>query len=329
MNNKIPVGILGTGSSVPEKVLTNADLEKMVETNDEWIRTRTGIRERRISDKEQTSSHFATKAALQAMEAAGISPEDIGIVICATVTPDMLFPATACLVQDAIGAKNAAGFDLSAGCTGFLYALSCAVPMLETSMYKYALVIGVEMLSKITDYEDRNTCVLFGDGAGAVVLGPTTEGRGFLSFEMGADGSGGELLKMEAGGSKNPATQETVLNRQHYIRMAGNEVFKFAVRTLGACSEKALAKAGLAKEDIDFLIPHQANVRIIDAAVNRLGLSQDKVYINLDRYGNMSSASIPVALDEAVRAGKIKENDLLVLVGFGAGLTWGATAIRW
>jgi 3-oxoacyl-[acyl-carrier-protein] synthase-3 len=201
--------------------------------------------------------------------------------------------------------------------------------MLQTGMYKYALVIGVETLSKITDYEDRNTCVLFGDGAGAVVLGPTEEGRGFLSFEMGADGAGGELLKMEAGGSKNPASQETVLNRQHYIRMAGNEVFKFAVRTLGSCSEKALQKAGLSKEDIDFLIPHQANVRIIDAAVNRLGLSQDKVYINLDRYGNMSSASVPVALDEAVRAGKIKENDLIVLVGFGAGLTWGATALRW
>ncbi|MGZ4031658.1 MAG: beta-ketoacyl-ACP synthase III [Tumebacillaceae bacterium] len=329
MNNKIPVGIIGTGSQVAENVLTNADLEKMVETNDEWIRTRTGIRERRITGKETTSSHLAIKASLKAIEAAGITPEEIGIVICATVTPDMLFPATACLVQDAIGAKQAAGFDVSAGCTGFLYALSCAVPMVETGMYKYALVIGVETLSKITDYEDRNTCVLFGDGAGAVVIGKTEPGRGFLSFEMGADGAGGELLKMEAGGSQNPASQETVLNRQHFIRMAGNEVFKFAVRTLGACSEKALAKAGLTKEDIDFLIPHQANVRIIDAAVNRLGLSHDKVYINLDKYGNMSSASIPVALDEAVREGKVKENDLLVLVGFGAGLTWGATAVRW
>jgi 3-oxoacyl-[acyl-carrier-protein] synthase-3 len=326
---KIPVGILGTGSAVPEQVVTNDDLSKMVDTNDEWIRTRTGIRERRFADDQTASSDLALIAAQRAMEAAGVTAEEIGLVICATVTPDMMFPATACLVQDRLGAKHAAAFDLSAGCSGFLYGLSCAVPMIETGMHKYVLVIGVETLSRIMDFEDRSTCVLFGDGAGAVVLGPTTEGRGFLSFELGADGSGGNLLKQEAGGSRNPATQETVLARKHFISMAGNEVFKFAVRILGTASEAALKKAGLDKEDIDFLIPHQANTRIIDSAIKRLNLSEDKVYINLDRYGNMSSASIPVALDEAVRAGKIKENDTLVLVGFGAGLTWGATVLRW
>lgn len=326
---KIPVGILGTGSAVPEQVLTNEDLAKMVDTNDEWIRTRTGIQARRIADDQTASSDLAVKAAEKALEAAGISAEEIDLVICATVTPDHMFPATACLVQDRLGAKKAAAFDLSAGCSGFLYGLSCAVPMLETGMYKHALVIGVETLSKIMDFEDRSTCVLFGDGAGAVVLGPTDAGKGFLSFEMGADGSGGQLLIQEAGGSRNPATQESVLARKHFISMAGNEVFKFAVRILGNASEAALAKAGYTKDDIDFLIPHQANTRIIDSAVKRLELSPEKVYINLDRYGNMSSASIPVALDEAVRAGKIKDNDLLVLVGFGAGLTWGATALRW
>lgn len=326
---KIPVGILGTGSAVPEQVLTNEDLAKMVDTNDEWIRTRTGIQARRIADDQTASSDLAVKAAEKALEAAGISAEEIDLVICATVTPDHMFPATACLVQDRLGAKKAAAFDLSAGCSGFLYGLSCAVPMLETGMYKHALVIGVETLSKIMDFEDRSTCVLFGDGAGAVVLGPTDAGKGFLSFEMGADGSGGQLLIQEAGGSRNPATQESVLARKHFISMAGNEVFKFAVRILGNASEAALAKAGYTKDDIDFLIPHQANTRIIDSAVKRLDLSPEKVYINLDRYGNMSSASIPVALDEAVRAGKIKDNDLLVLVGFGAGLTWGATALRW
>jgi 3-oxoacyl-[acyl-carrier-protein] synthase-3 len=326
---KSPVGILGTGSATPEKVLTNEDLSKMMDTNDEWIRTRTGIRERRIVEDHQASSDLAVMAAKKAIEAAGIKPEEIGVVICATVTPDHMFPATACLVSDRIGTKKAAAFDLSAGCSGFLYALSCAVPMLESGMYKYALVIGVETLSKIMDFEDRNTAVLFGDGAGAVILGPVAEGRGFKSFEMGADGAGGQLLKLEAGGSRNPATQETVLARKHYISMAGNEVFKFAVRILGSASEAALEKAGYTKEDIDFLIPHQANIRIIESARNRLNLPEEKVYINLDRYGNMSAASIPVALDEAVRLGKIKENDLLVLVGFGAGLTWGATTLRW
>lgn len=326
---KIPVGILGTGSAVPEQVLTNDDLAKRVDTSDEWIRTRTGIRERRIADRDTASSDLAVLAAEKAMQAAGITPEEIGVVICATVTPDHMFPATACLVQERIGAKQAAAFDLSAGCSSFLYALSTAVPMLQTGMYRYALVIGVETLSKIMDFEDRSTCVLFGDGAGAAVLGPVEEGKGFLSFEMGADGGGGQLLIQQAGGSRIPASQESVLARQHFISMAGSEVFKFAVRVIGSSSEAALKKAGYTKDDIDYLIPHQANVRIIDAATNRLGLDPEKVFVNLDRYGNMSSASIPVALDEAVRTGKIQEGDLLVLCGFGAGLTWGATVVRW
>ncbi|WP_323372862.1 beta-ketoacyl-ACP synthase III [Tumebacillus lacus] len=326
---KIPVGILGTGSAVPEQVLTNDDLALRVDTSDEWIRTRTGIRERRIADRDTASSDLAVLAAEKAMQAAGITPEEIGVVICATVTPDHMFPATACLVQERIGAKQAAAFDLSAGCSSFLYALSTAVPMLQTGMYRYALVIGVETLSKIMDFEDRSTCVLFGDGAGAAVLGTVEEGKGFLSFEMGADGGGGQLLIQQAGGSRIPASQESVLARQHYISMAGSEVFKFAVRVIGSSSEAALKKAGYTKDDIDYLIPHQANVRIIDAATNRLGLDPEKVFVNLDRYGNMSSASIPVALDEAVRTGKIQEGDLLVLCGFGAGLTWGATVVRW
>lgn len=327
--SKIAVGILGTGSGIPQNVLTNDDLSKMVETNDEWIRTRTGIRERRIAEDHIASSDLAVEAAEKAMAKAGITAEQVDLIICATVTPDHPFPSTACLVQDRIGAKKAVAFDLSAGCTGFLYGLSVAVPMLQSGAHKHAIVIGVETLSRIIDFTDRSTCVLFGDGAGAVVLGPVEEGRGFLSFEMGADGSGSKLLMMEAGGSRNPATQETVLARKHFVTMAGNEVFKFAVKTLGACSEAALQKAGLTKEDVDFLVPHQANIRIIEYATERLNLSPDKVIVNVERYGNMSSASVPVALDEALALGKIKEGDIVVLVAFGAGLTWGATVLKW
>ncbi|WP_018132890.1 beta-ketoacyl-ACP synthase III [Effusibacillus pohliae] len=327
--NRLHVGVLGTGSALPERVLTNADLEKMVDTSDEWIVSRTGIRERRIADAQTASSDLSVEAARKAIIDAGISVEDIGLVICATVTPDYMFPATACLVQERLGIKKTGAFDLSAGCSGFLYGLACAVPMIQSGMAKYALVIGVDTLSKITDYTDRNTCVLFGDGAGAVVLGPVPEGRGFLGFDLGADGSGGEQLMMAAGGSRNPATQESVLNRQHTIAMNGKEVFKFAVRVMNTATEEVLRKVGLEKTDVDFLVPHQANIRIIDYARERLGLPEDKVVVNLDRYGNMSSASIPVALDEAHRMGKFKEGDLLLLVGFGAGLTWGAAALRW
>lgn len=325
----IPVGILGTGSYVPEKVLTNLDLEKMVQTSDEWIITRTGIRERRIAAPDQASSDLAVNAAQRALKSAGITADDIDLIIVSTVTPDMAFPATACLVQERLGAKKAATFDLSAACTGFLYGITCASQFISTGLYKYVLVIGVECLSRILDWTDRNTCVLFGDGAGAAVLGPVEEGFGFLSFELGSDGSGGDLLKLPAGGSRMPASEQTVKNRLHTVSMAGREVFKFAVRVIGNAADEALKKVGLKRENIDFLIPHQANIRIIEAAMKRFGLTDDKVIINLDRYGNMSSASIPVALDEAVRSGRIHKGDILVLCGFGGGLTWGATVLKW
>jgi 3-oxoacyl-[acyl-carrier-protein] synthase-3 len=323
------VGILGTGSYLPEKVLTNADLEKMVDTNDEWIVSRTGIRERRIAAPEEASSDLSVKAAEKALKKAGIRAEELDMIIVTTVTPDMNFPATACLVQDRLGAKKAATFDLSAACTGFIYGISTGAQFIATGVYKYVLVIGVECLSRIVDWTDRNTCVLFGDGAGAAVLGPVEEGYGFLSFELGGDGSGGNLLNLPAGGSRLPASEKTIQERLHYVHMSGREVFKFAVRVMGNATEEALAKAGLSKEDIDFLVPHQANIRIIDSAVKRLGLTEDKVVVNLDRYGNMSSASIPVALDEAVERGQIKKGDTMVLCGFGGGLTWGATVLKW
>ncbi len=324
-----PVGIIGTGSYLPEKVLTNKDLENMVDTTDEWIVSRTGIRERRIAAEDQASSDLAVEASRKALEAAGVTADQLDLIIVATVTPDMMFPATACLLQDRLGAKKAAAFDLSAACSGFLYGIATASQFIQSGMYRYALVVGVDCLSKITNWEDRNTCVLFGDGAGAVVLGPVEEGSGFLSFELGADGSGGDLLKQPAGGSRLPASRDTVDGRLHTISMAGREVFKFAVRVMGNAAEEALAKAGMTKEDIDFLVPHQANTRIIDAAVKRFGLSEEKVIINLDRFGNMSSASIPVALDEALHQGRIKKGNTLVLVGFGGGLTWGAAVLKW
>ena len=326
--NAIPVGILGTGKYVPEQVLTNQDLEKMVETNDEWIVTRTGIKERRIAASDEATSDLAYKAAEQAIANAGITVDDIDLIIVATVTPDMFFPSTACLVQAKLGAKCPA-FDLSAACSGFIYSLVTGNALIQGGMYRRVLIIGAETLSRITDYTDRNTCILFGDGAGAVVIGQVPAGRGFQSFEIGADGTGGELLKVSGGGSRKPASAETVANKEHSIYMAGNEVFKFAVRIMGNAAEEAIAKAGLTKADIDLLVPHQANIRIIQSSLNRLELSEDKAMINLDKYGNMSAASIPVALAEAVEQGRVKEGDKLCLVGFGGGLTWGATVITW
>jgi 3-oxoacyl-[acyl-carrier-protein] synthase-3 len=325
----IPVGVLGTGMYVPDRILTNQDLEQMVNTNDEWIVTRTGIRERRIAAEDQATSDLAYEAALEAMRNAGIAAEDLDLIVVATITPDMAFPATACILQAKLGAAKAAAYDLSAACSGFIFALASATSFIASGMYKYALVIGSECLSKITDYTDRNTCVLFGDGAGAVVLGPVPEGRGFRSFELGADGTGGELLKVAGGGSRYPVSQRLVDERKHYIYMEGREVFKFAVRIMGSAAEEALRKAGLAKSDIDFLVPHQANIRIIQSALSRLELSEDKCIVNVDRYGNMSAASIPVALAEAVRQGRIREGQRLVLVGFGGGLTWGASVLVW
>lgn len=322
-------GILGTGSYLPDQILTNQDLENMVETSDEWIFSRTGIRERRISGEGVASSDLAVHAAQKALESAGVLAEHIDLIIVATITPDTSFPSTANILQDRLGAKRAASFDIAAACSGFLYGIATATQFIENGLYRYALVVGVECLSKIVDWSDRNTCVLFGDGAGAAVLGPVKDGSGFLSFELGSDGSGGELLKLPAGGSRLPASDKTIANKQHYLHMSGSDVFKFAVRVMGSSAEAAIEKAGLSKTDIDFLVPHQANIRIIDSAVKRLGLSKDKVVVNLDRYGNMSAASIPVALDEAVRQGRVQEGDHLVLVGFGGGLTWGATVLKW
>jgi 3-oxoacyl-[acyl-carrier-protein] synthase III len=323
------VGILATGRYLPERVLTNADLEKMVDTSDEWIVSRTGIRERRIAREDQPSSELAVAAARKALEKAGLTGEDLDLIIIATVTPDMFFPSTACIVQEKLGAKKAAAFDLSAACSGFLYGASVATQFIKNGVYRYALVIGVENLSKITNYEDRSTCVLFGDGAGAAILGPVEDGKGFLSFDLGADGSGAESLRLGAGGSRIPPSKIQPGSPDNYLYMSGNEVFKFAVRVMNSASDTVLQKAGLTKDDIDFLVPHQANYRIIESAMRRLGLSEDKVVVNLDRYGNMSSASIPVALDEAVSEGRIKEGDTLVLVGFGGGLTWAASAMKW
>lgn len=323
------VVISGTGHYVPEKILTNEDLEQLVDTSDEWITTRTGIKERRISNKNQTTSDLAVNAANKALKDSGVKPEEIDCIIVATVTPDMGFPSVACLVQEKIGAVNASAFDIEAACTGFLYGITIGQQFIQTNFYSKILVIGAETLSKITDYEDRNTCILFGDGAGAVVLEKGEEGRGILACKLGADGSGGKLLTCPGGGSLHPATYDTVKNKLHYIKMDGNEVFKFAIKKMTSSASEVIEEANLAIEDIAYIIPHQANIRIIESSAKRLKVSMDKVFVNLEKYGNMSAASIPVALDEAVKSKRVKKGDNIVLVGFGGGLTWGAATIRW
>ncbi|MDT3426367.1 3-oxoacyl-[acyl-carrier-protein] synthase-3 [Paenibacillus forsythiae] len=329
MKNLRPVGIIGTGKYVPEKILTNSDLEKIVETNDEWIVSRTGIRERHIAAPDEATSDLAYEASIRALASAGLKPEELDLIIVATITPDTIFPSTACVLQDKLGAKGAAAFDLSAACSGFVYSLATAVGFIQNGMYNNALIIGADTLSRITDYTDRNTCVLFGDGAGAVVIGEVPKGRGFQSFDLGAEGAGGPLLKLEGGGSRLPATVETVEGKKHFIYMNGREVFKFAVRVMGAATEKVLGKAGLAKEDIDLFIPHQANIRIIQSAMQRLDLPPEKCVINVDKYANTSAASIPLALVEAAEEGRMKEGDTVLMVGFGGGLTWGASILVW
>ncbi|RDY28697.1 ketoacyl-ACP synthase III [Romboutsia weinsteinii] len=324
----IKAGILGVGSYLPTKVLDNFHFEKIMDTSDEWIKTRTGISERRVASDEETTSDLASNSALKAIECANLKPEDIDLIIVATATPDMVFPSTACLVQEKIGATNAAAFDISAACSGFIYGITIAKQFVENEMYKNVLVIGSETLSRALDYNDRSTSILFGDGAGAVVIGNVSSG-GILSTHLGSDGKGKDFLSIPAGGSKQPASIHTVENNLHAIHMAGNDVYKFAVRIMGEASLKAIEAANLNKENIDYLIPHQANIRIIEASARRLKLPMDKVYINLHRYGNMSAASIPVALDEAYREGKINKGDNVVLVGFGGGLTWGACVIQW
>ena len=321
--------IVGWGKYVPQRVLTNDDLARMVDTSDDWIRTRTGIAERRIVADGETTFSMALQAARQALEVAGLNPAQLDLIIVATVTPDHAFPATACLVQDALGATHAAAFDLSAGCTGFVYGLSVAADLISAGVYQNALVIGAETLSRITNWSDRATCVLFGDGAGAVLLQANGTNGGVLSTVLGADGSGGDLLCLPAGGSREPASHRTVAEGLHYLKMKGREVFRFAVRTMPAATRQVLEQAGLEISDLNLLIPHQANQRIIEASARALGLPPEAVFSNLERYGNTSAASIPIALCEAVEEGRIQRDDLVVCVGFGAGLTWGAAAIRW
>ncbi|MDR3288383.1 MAG: ketoacyl-ACP synthase III [Peptococcaceae bacterium] len=323
------VGIVGLGSYVPEDILTNKDFEKMVDTTDSWITARTGIKERRKAREGVPVSELCYQAARQALEDAGILPQEVELVIVASVTPDYAFPATACLVADRLGISKAAAFDLEAGCSGFIYAAVTASQFIAAGMYRTALVIGGETLSKITNWQDRGTCVLFGDGAGAAVLQPVEDGYGFLGMELGADGSGGDLLIQPAGGSSIPATTASVQANLHTIRMAGREVFKFAVRVIEESVQSLLSKCDLRLEDIDLFLFHQANQRIIEAAARRLELDQEKVFVNLERYGNTSAASIPLALDEAVQQKRIRDGDILMMVGFGAGLTWGAIACKW
>jgi 3-oxoacyl-[acyl-carrier-protein] synthase-3 len=324
------VRIAGVGSYVPPAVLTNADLEKMVDTSDAWIVERTGIRERRIAAKEMATSDLAREAALACLERAGVSAAEVDLVIVATASPDHLFPATACIVQNAIGASRAAAFDIEIGCTGFIYALVTGSQFVASGAYDNVLVIGSETLSRLVNWDDRTTCCLFGDAAGAVLLRPgDEEGRGIIGFHLGSDGSGKDNLKLEAGGSRTPAGPSTVQEGLHYIHMEGKAVFKFAVKTLDAAVTRVLEKCGKRPEDIALLIPHQANLRIIDSACQRFDIPRERVMVNIEKYGNTSSASVPLALDEALAAGRMKPGDLVVLVAFGAGLSYGAAAIVW
>jgi 3-oxoacyl-[acyl-carrier-protein] synthase-3 len=322
--------IIGWGKHIPSKVLTNDDLSRMVDTTDEWIVSRSGIRERHIvaSSKETTAS-MSIAAAKEALEVAGVAPDELNLIIVATATPEYSFPATACLVQDALGAENAGAFDLSAGCSGFVYALAMGAQVISSGAQDCVLVIGAETLSRIVNWHDRETCVLFGDGAGAVVLRGSDEPGGVLSTLVRADGSGGDVLMLPAGGSHQPPTLDTVAAGLHYVRMNGREVFRFATRVMDKAARQVVAEAGLAMGDIALFIPHQANLRIIQAAARALDVPMEKFFINLDRYGNTSSASIPVALCEAVEAGRIQPGDHVAMVGFGAGLTWAGAVVRW
>jgi 3-oxoacyl-[acyl-carrier-protein] synthase-3 len=320
-------GIIGYGKYLPEKVLTNHDLEKMVDTSDEWITTRTGIKERRIAESNIASSDMGAEAAKKALSSANLESCDIELIIVATITPDMLFPSTACFVQKKLGAKNAVAYDISAACSGFIYALEIAGNLIKNKVYKNALVIGSEKLTAITDWEDRSTCILFGDGAGAVVLAPV-EKSGIITTYLATDGEQADLLYIPGGGSRFPTTKETVKERLHYLKMKGNELFKYAVRTMVEACFNALEKANLKSSDIRYLIPHQANIRIISACAKRLGIDMERVWLNINRYGNMSSASTAVALCETLESGKLKKGDKLLLVAFGAGLTWAASIIE-
>jgi 3-oxoacyl-[acyl-carrier-protein] synthase III len=323
-----PVSITGLGTHVPERVVTNDDLAQLVDTSDEWIVDRTGIRERRFAAEDEALSDLALPAAQAALEQAGVTSREIDLLIVATVTADMQFPSTAAILADQLGATEAAAYDLAAGCTGFMYGIAQAYGMVESGLSRRSLVIGADVLSKLMNFSDRSTCVLFGDGAGAVVV-ERAAGEGFLGFELGADGAGGKDLHLPAGGSRMPTTAETVASGAHYVHMNGREVFKFATRVLVSSAQAVLEQCDLSIEDVDVYVPHQANVRIIDHAVAKLGIPKEKVIVNVDRYGNTSSASIPLALADAAASGLLKQGDTVLMTGMGAGLTWGSAVMRW
>jgi len=322
-------GILGTGHAYPTGILTNADLERMVETSDEWITSRTGIKQRRKAAPGEYTSQFAVRAAREAIERARIDPSELDLLICATVTPDQLLPSTGCLIQAELGASNAAAFDLAAACSGFLYGLTLANSMIRTGQSRYALVIGAEVLTQYVDYTDRSTCVIFGDGAGAAILGPVEEGRGILSSRIKSDGRFAEQLYAPGGGTRLGSTPETIASGMHFYKMKGNELFKVAVRSMADISREVLDEAGYSAEDVSLFIPHQANQRITDAVANKLNVDQARIYSNIAMHGNTSSASIPIALDECVEAGRVGEGDLVLLASFGGGVTWGGVLLRW
>ena len=321
--------LAGTGSKVPDRILTNADLERMVETSDEWIVTRTGIRERRISEPGQAVTDLALPAAQAALEMAGVSALDVDKIIVATVTPDRILPSASCTLQERLGATHAAAFDLNAACSGFVYGVSVGAGLIAAGTADTVLVIGAETLSKIVDYEDRATCVLFGDGAGAAVLRPCDPGHGILAARLRSDGSQGHVLEIPAGGSRLPASHETVNAHGHFIKMKGNELFKFSVRAMETVTRQAVEEAGITLDKVRFLVPHQANMRIIQAVADRLGVGDDRLVLNIDRFGNTSAASIPISLDELLRSGRVMPGDMIGLVAFGGGVTWGAIVLEW
>lgn len=329
LTNLRAAGIVGLGMAVPEKVLTNHDLEKLVETSDQWIVDRTGIRERRVAGDGETSGTLGARAGREALASAGIDPLDVDLIVCATTSPDMLFPSTACLIQDALGCTRAAAFDLSAACSGFAYGLAVTSQLVASGAFERVLLIGSDVLTKFTDWTDRGTCILFGDGAGAAVVSTVDPGQGVLGFDLGSDGSGSQMLTIPSSGSLHPQSEQTLKDRLQFIHMDGPAVFRFAVRIMGESAARSVEKCGLTPHDVDWFVPHQANIRIIDSATKRLGIDPERVYVNVERYGNTSAASIPIALYEAYHKGCIKQGDSVVMVGFGAGLTWASCVLVW
>jgi len=327
--NTVRAAIVGTGSYVPEKVLTNDDLEKMVDTSDEWIFSRTGIRERRVAAENETTSDMAVEASRRALADAGLTADDVTLIITATVTPDYKFPSTAAMIQHKLGASNTGGFDLEAACAGFVYGVIMGARLIESDPSQVVLVLGAEILTRVTDFTDRTSCILFGDAAGAAILRASTDGNGVLTSEYGVDGSGGEFMIIPSGGSVSPTSEETLRERGHFMKIRGRETFRFAVTKMAELVDSTLKAANLTMDDVKLIVPHQVNTRILQAAAERLGIGMEKMYCNIDRFGNTSAASVPVALDEAVRNGHIERGDVIVLTAFGGGLSWSSAVVRW